>query len=117
MILSFFAGAAAALAGIFFGLRANMLKPAHSPWADSPTCVRLACLLASLMCNAYALVVSTESYSATRTESYSATLTELAIFSVLAVYAFILWRNLHVGGRAVMAAAEPAPDEAPSPTP
>lgn len=109
MILSFFAGAAAALAGIFFGLRANMLKPALSPWADSPTCVRLASLLASLMCNAYALVVSTGSYSATRTE--------LAIFSVLAVYAFVLWRNLHIGGRAVMAAAEPAPDEDPSPTP
>lgn len=109
MILSFFAGTAAALAGIFFGLRANMLKPALSPWADSPTCVRLACFLASLMCNAYALVVSTESYSATRTE--------LAIFSVLAVYAFVLWRNLYVGGRAVMATAEPAPDEDPSPTP
>lgn len=109
MILSFLAGSAAALAGIFFGLRANMLKPALSPWVDSPTCVRLACLLASLMCNAYALVVSTQSYSATRTE--------LATFSVLAVYAFALWRNLHIGGRAVMAAAEPAPDEDPSPTP
>ncbi len=79
------AALAALMASAFFGLRAQALKPLLRGYPDGPGDVRWAIFAMSVACGAYAVTVI---------DGYESTRTECVIFTVVALYAFVLWRNI-----------------------
>lgn len=85
MILSILAAGAAVVAAVTLGLRAQMLKPAFTPWPEAPRCVRWATFGLSAVLGAYAYSV---------VQGYRASTGEVAILLALAAYSSLLWVNL-----------------------
>lgn len=90
MSLTLLAAIFAALAALFLGLRAQMLKPDIGAFPDSPRCVRWASFGLSLVCALYVVAVWLNGYRATATEA--------CLLAGLALYAFLLWVNLYRQG-------------------
>lgn len=86
MVLSWICASAAALAAIFLGLRAQMLKPMLASWPDAPRCVRYATFALSAVLGAYTVAVI---------DGYAPSTGEAVILSALAAYAILLWLNLY----------------------
>ena len=80
------AALAAGFAGLFLGVRANMLKPDMSAWPESPRCVRWASFGLSVFCEAYAATIVLGGHRASDVE--------VMFCLALATYAFFLWLNL-----------------------
>ncbi len=82
---SLFAALAAAVASVFLGLRAQMLKPALTSWPDAPACVAWSTAALSIVLGGYVVAV---------VDGYRASSGEAAILTALAAYAALLWVNL-----------------------
>jgi len=84
-MLTLLAASAAALAAVFLGLRAQMLKPLATSWPDAPRCVRYATFCLSAVLGAYVVAV---------VDGHRATPWEAGVLMSLAGYGFLLWVNL-----------------------
>lgn len=76
----------AAIAAIFLGLRAQMLKPVLESWPDAPRCVRYATFALSAILGGYTVAVI---------NGYDPSSGEAVILASLAAYAVLLWLNLY----------------------
>ena len=90
-MIELIAATSAAVAAVFLGLRAQMLKPILGSWPDAPRCVLYASFALSAVLGAYPVAVM---------NGYLPSTGEAAILPVLAVYAFLLWLNLYRQARA-----------------
>lgn len=86
MLLSLVAALSAAAAGMFLGLRAQMLKPHLSSWPDAPLCVRYSTFGLSAVLGGYTVAVI---------NGYQASSGEAVILAALAAYGGLLWLNLY----------------------
>lgn len=86
MLLSWVCASLAAIAAIFLGLRAQMLKPILASWPDAPRCVRWATFALSIMLGAYTVAVI---------NGYPPSTGEAVLLFALAAYAVLLWLNLY----------------------
>lgn len=86
MLLSWVCASAAAIAAIFLGLRAQMLKPILESWPDAPRCVRYATFGLSAILGGYTVAV---------VNGYPPSTGEAVILLSLAAYAVLLWLNLY----------------------
>ena len=85
-MLGWLCASLAAIAAIFLGLRAQMLKPGLESWPDAPRCVRFSTLGLSIMLGAYTVAV---------VNGYAPSSGEAFILATLAAYAVLLWLNLY----------------------
>jgi hypothetical protein len=86
MVLALIAALSAAAAGMFLGLRAQMLKPHLSSWPDAPLCVRYSTFGLSAVLGGYTVAVI---------NGYQPSSGEAVILSSLALYSGLLWLNLY----------------------
>lgn len=85
-LLDLIAAGAALYGSACVYLRADALKPCRPDYPDGPSWVIWALIGKSIMLASYAAPVAAGSYQATATET--------VVFTVLAIEAHILWRNM-----------------------